>query len=914
MDKLPEINIGALPGLLEALNDGHDGVRRTAMRNIGRLGKAAAPHALEIASLLKDPSAGVKQATTWALGELGGLATQLVVGALADPDCRPTAERALRKTYPYTFSEVVFAPAQLVAGQEKPVEIPSFPLPDNAAMDLALGHPDSEIRLAAIYCLGKCTISSGTLLQLEKALADDSPAISLGAAATICKHFGWHLDPQEHPILFDSLLTCLNSPTKQEVSGAIHVLASLDESAVGFLATTLLCSTVDLETKKGILHALPDLDEVAGTSIPAIRAAFITSPELGEDALMALGKLCKGNPETHQLFLAALADPETQFSAVRAIENMGSAAFFAGPTLIPFLEAKDDELRSATQHTIAAIGKEMTPLLVEQLHHGQINRESTMAVLSKLGGNAAGAVYELVALLKGEDEKLACLAATTLGRIGPAASEAVGALAETLESGFGQLLSRCTFALGQIGGDAVPALLNALANTPQTEAKILIIEALGKVEPPTPLTVLPISRSLLDEDQAVQNAAASVLVGLGSQAASGINIFEKALMHHSRTVRSHAANILANLGPNAVSAIPALIKTLRLGRIPARKLAALALAKLAGLSPRVVPELRWMLKSRDKDIVVAAAIALGGIGEGSWLAAPDLIRVLGHRKAKHSPEYRLVSGSIIREASSALVKIGPAAVPAIIKALKRRQVTFWDELLSLLPIWGNYETSVVSKPRIRRYLVRALQETGPAATDALPILCQVIQDKDSDLRARAESALGAIGNIKDRELNILSQALYNRDSGVRSHVASVLGSFGRTARLAVPALISLLKDRDAGVRKKAIVTLGKIGPAARGSVAPLINIIDTEDHEQAHLVAKAVQQIGLTDPLDAQAIIQLARSKRNNLRWYAASILGLTSKASADTTELLQWLTHDPDSAVAQEAAASLQKVHPESH
>ena len=101
-----------------------------------------------------------------------------------------------------------------------------------------------------------------------------------------------------------------------------------------------------------------------------------------------------------------------------------------------------------------------------------------------------------------------------------------------------------------------------------------------------------------------------------------------------------------------------------------------------------------------------------------------------------------------------------------------------------------------SKPKTRKYLVRALAEIGPDAKEAVPILTQIIQDNDSDLRAGAAHALKCIGISEDVGVTQIAAAMRHRNPNVRVHVAAVLNTAGKGARLAVPALIRSIKDRD----------------------------------------------------------------------------------------------------------------------
>jgi HEAT repeat protein len=72
-------------------------------------------------------------------------------------------------------------------------------------------------------------------------------------------------------------------------------------------------------------------------------------------------------------------------------------------------------------------------------------------------------------------------------------------------------------------------------------------------------------------------------------------------------------------------------------------------------------------------------------------------------------------------AANALVRIGPAAVPALIEALKDKD------------------------RNVRRAAALALGKIGPATKDAVPALIEALKDKESYVRSAAAWALGKIG-------------------------------------------------------------------------------------------------------------------------------------------------------------------------
>ncbi|MFQ5795664.1 MAG: HEAT repeat domain-containing protein [Candidatus Bipolaricaulia bacterium] len=93
--------------------------------------------------------------------------------------------------------------------------------------------------------------------------------------------------------------------------------------------------------------------------------------------------------------------------------------------------------------------------------------------------------------------------------------------------------------------------------------------------------------------------------------------------------------------------------------------------------------------------------------------------------------------------------------------------------------------------------VRKLVKIGPAA---VPTLIKVLQDKDVDVRQEAAEALGKIGPDARDAVPALVEALRDEDWSVRQFSAWALRKIGPDA---VPALIEALEDEDERVRDNA---------------------------------------------------------------------------------------------------------------
>jgi len=212
----------------------------------------------------------------------------------------------------------------------------------------------------------------------------------------------------------------------------------------------------------------------------------------------------------------------------------------------------------------------------------------------------------------------------------------------------------------------------------------------------------------------------------------------------------------------------------------------------------------------------AAARGLGLLGTNAVPAASELARAL-----------RQSEGRIRQEATLALARIGPAAVPYLTDALR-------DAL-----------------PQVRQAAAFALGEIGPPARGAVPLLAQRLGDGDEWVRRTCAATLARVGldglqalieaanrpfdparetaqKLLDEpflptggaELELQKMAT-DADAAVRRRAVETLAAVRALQPTALSVAYAALKDPDAPVRVAAIECLGKLGPDVRGA-APVL--------------------------------------------------------------------------------------------
>jgi len=186
---LGEIGAPAVPGLLAALRDAEEDVRRKAAWVLGKIGDAAAVPGLLAA--LHDADVDVRVAAAAALGQIGdATAVPGLLAALhdADVDVRWTAARALER-----IGDAAAVPGRLAALGDADADVrwaaavALGQIGDNAAVPgllAALGDADADVREAAAAALGEIG-DAAAVPGLLAALGDANADVREAAAAAL---------------------------------------------------------------------------------------------------------------------------------------------------------------------------------------------------------------------------------------------------------------------------------------------------------------------------------------------------------------------------------------------------------------------------------------------------------------------------------------------------------------------------------------------------------------------------------------------------------------------------------------------------------------------------------------------------------------------------------------------------------
>jgi len=503
-------------------------------------------------------------------------------------------------------------------------------------------------------------------------------------------------------------------------------------------------------------------------------------------------------------------------------------------------------------------------------------RQAAARALGEIGPGAAAAVPSLRRAL--DDPFVRSQAAIALGSIGPAAESALPDLMRLLEAAdyFNQGLIEP--AIAGIGPAAVAPLARIL-EADKSNFRIPIIQALGRIRPPATAAVPRLKALLADDDAKVRLEAASALWKIARDKAA-IPVMTAGLKDGNETVRMFAAGYLAELGVDARPALHDLILA---------------------------------LSDRDPAVLNRAAAAVGGIGPEAKDAVPALMRAAGGPNLGFG-----------QYASTAAVQIGPAAVPSLVEALDDRDIEVRGTAILTLRLIGRDARQAV--PGLQRVLRRAEVAERLRAASALwhierdRAMIRLIIDTaregeglargDTDLSTRyaALYALEDIGPPAKDAVPLLLDYLKSDNGLVRSRAARVLGTIGPAAAVAVPALEASLADPKASTRAAAAVALWRIARAPSALTAT-VKDLRSPDESNLFFALDAIREIG---PEAEVAVPVLIQTLRHAPQWYQTSVVEALAKIGAGAKPALPALTeafNDEGALHREEIAAAIKSI-----
>lgn len=832
----------AVPHLIECLND-KPPVRLAAVKALGECGKDSnAAFAAVYAAKKADPDETVRQAATTALDKLGPAAKLPAhIEALSSRDAESKIQAAKE-----------IAKLRIVTPQA------------TDALKLALKDEDGKVRIQAaksLFLLGKPRTAVDALIE---ALKHEDEGVRAEAAACLGEM------GQAAVAAIPALKNCLEDKAARVRTQAGHSLKKLVRDDL------ILPHLVDLRSdvpaaQKVAASALGSLGPGAREAVPALIEALKSKhADVRESVVLALGEIEAGATDAVPALVEALKDDYDRPDVLRAVDDK--------------IKGNDFVVRKQAAEALKRIGPHSKDavLLLEKLIEDPANKAyrswASDALVAIRRASPAGKKAEIEDLVKtlqgGGDGAGKVSAAQRLGAFGREGREAIPALVAALKTDHRPLKDAAAEALVKIGPDAIPPLIEALADKKVrgTAAKVLgEFRGMSK-------DAVPALMKLIDVEEE-RHAAFEALAKIGPEAKEAMTLLagwalDAGGVHGNLKSRVLATDALGNLGPvgNAAS----VLKKLLTDASPEVRLAAArGLRKIAPADKDAVPVLLALVKQKNPDEKAAlagpAARALAGVPE----AVPVLIDILLNREAAplHADaaealsamawlppkDYERVAPLVVNKETPPLVQACLAAVACKSANEKEAVVKVLIELLGwpdqkvfekaalavtanyqiLAPFFANPQGDVATTldpamPQLVRWLrnkerqstrilaARTLAVFGERAAAAKPFLKHLLTEQDTDLRIAAALALRAIdaNDLQAAKAGLL-EVLSGPDTKDWPRAASTLWMLDNADASPVVLLIERLDHKEPAVRRLAAQLLVQLlNPHAQYHVDP----------------------------------------------------------------------------------------------
>ena len=176
--------------------------------------------------------------------------------------------------------------------------------------------------------------------------------------------------------------------------------------------------------------------------------------------------------------------------------------------------------------------------------------------------------------------------------------------------------------------------------------------------------------------------------------------------------------------------------------------------------------------------------------------------------------------------------------PRVKLALALWQINHDDGAVAILGVLARTENFIVQLRALG-----ALEEIGPGAKSAIPVLIEMLNGNNKFMRENAAKALGSIGPEARTAIPALEKMLKDPEMANRIAAGKALWQIGRSKA----GLTSLMNDAQnwSDMRTtSAVMALGEIGPDAGDAVPALIEAFNTNTIYGKALVAQALAKIG----------------------------------------------------------------------
>jgi HEAT repeat protein len=427
--------------------------------------------------------------------------------------------------------------------------------------------------------------------------------------------------------------------------------------------------------------------------------------------------------------------------------------------------------------------------------------------------------------------------------------------------------------LGAMGADGIRALpsLRQAINDPEPDVKRAVVRALGQMGKEAVPALIEFS---VGKDEVVsKEAKTSFEQNYGGQR---LEVLKEVMRHPFWKVRWGAVKLLSEMRDQHQEIVPLLVTALQDEETDVRKEAAIALRKI-GLPHAVnAASVKTLADGLRKNAMwwpvrIEMAQTLGSFGEKAAAAGAALVDMLGDKD--EAPR---------KQAVATLKQIGTAALPAMMQGLSSGTWQIKVLIAEILEHLGPKAAPAVAALSdalsdedidVRRKAIAALTAIGEAAGAAAPALnrmirsdatpqhlwvpavrClfvlgqngqealqQILKDRDWSLRRKLMETMGKLGaDVGPQAVPFLRDALQHQEKEVKWIAAMVLSKLQAQAAPALDVLLRALEDRDPTTRKWAALAIGAIGSAAKTAMPNLQKLLRDPDPSVRESVERAI--------------------------------------------------------------------------
>ena len=429
-------------------------------------------------------------------------------------------------------------------------------------------------------------------------------------------------------------------------------------------------------------------------------------------------------------------------------------------------------------------------------------------------------------------------------------------------------------AIGLIGEDsisAIPALVKLLGDTDpivvtQAAAAIAMVKADdGRTDTPSQdaavyaAAVQPLMKTAVHGDPRARRAAMNALQRLVPDPATLAPLFCDQLADSEPAVVMPALHTLADMD---AAAMPFLLEALKEPK--SRYWATVALAEIGPEAAAAVEPLAQLAADGELDERMQATLTLAAIGAPAAAAVPALVTSLecNEELLRNAAAFALGKiGSPAADAPLEKAAADPNPFFAAIAAWGRAQIHPQDAALVTAAVQKLRQGLESDTENVRKASVSGLSDLAeltdePVRAELVGEFVSLLHDTDVGVGTAAGAALV---RLKGVAVDAVRATL--ADAGTRLKALEVLAAIGPAAQAAVPELAALLADADPMVRSEAAVALASIGAEAAPAVPALEKMLgDDAPMDVRYATAFALGRIGPAAKPAVPRLLELVKS------------------------------------------------------